>query len=394
MKNKFIRFFMTPRNLYIVGLVVAFGLSFSEVARGRENNFKIFSEATKLFWQGVAPYGDTWGSLVKNLDVFLYGPVFNVFFAPFAFLPKWMGPFAWNIFNYSLYFLAIFTLPERFSKEVKCRFFLYTFLILATSLLSFQANVMVAYIFLFSYSLLERNKPHWAIMLILFSGFVKVYGIFQLALLLCYPKFWRNMGYVALGILFFLLLPIINTKIASWTEYYGSWIDMLTSHKDNRPWQTFYYMKPWNNISFASLYIQLGTLLSLMVLYLANYKRFFANTFRVQVLGILMGWMVLFSNAADTHTHLITIVGFALWYWSRSEHGVVDKIFYYALLIVVIVVPVDIICPPFIMRFLFWKLSLHLWLTLINWLRMCYITFIKDAIAPFKNDIIKPQMEV
>ena len=379
MKNKFINFFMQPRNLYIIGFVLAFLMSLIEVMRGREYNFQIFSEATRLFWQGIIPYGNNWEIFVKNLDVYLYGPVFNVFFTPFAFLPKWLGPFVWNLMNFSLYFLAIFTLPNTFSKEVKCKIFLFTFLILGPSLLSFQANIMVAYIFLFAYSLFERDKSGWAILLILFSGFVKIYGVFQLGFLLCYPKFRRNIGYVLLGSVFFFLLPMINLKIGSWTEYYTTWFDVVTSHKDSRIWQTFFYMKPWDNITFASLYIQLGTLLTLIALFVANHRRFFMDSFKLQALGILMGWMVLFSNAADTHTHLITMLGFALWYWSRNERSSIDKIFFYALFIVVIVVPVDLICPPFIMRFLFRKLSLHLWLMLINWIRMCYLTLVKGC---------------
>jgi hypothetical protein len=358
-------------------------MSFLEVWRGRENNFKIFSESTQLFWQGIIPYGENWTTLVKNLDIFLYGPVFNVFFAPFAFLPNWLGPFVWNLMNFSLYYLAVFTLPNKFSQKLKCKIFLFTFLILSPALMSFQANIMVAYIFLFAYTLFEKNKPHWAILLILFSGFVKIYGIFQLAFLLCYPKFWRNMGYVLLGAIFFFLLPMINTKIGSWTEYYLSWFDMMNAHKGDRVWQTFYYMKPWENISFAALYIQLGTLLSLAILFLANFWRFFIDNFKLQTLGILMVWMILFSNAADTHTHLITMLGFALWYWGRNKRSLLDKIFFYALFLVVIIVPIDLICPPFIMRFLFRELSLHLWLMLINWIRMCYLTFMD--MEPKKN---------
>lgn len=377
MKNRFVNFFMQPRNLYFIGLALAFLMSLIEVVRGRENNFKIFSESTRLFWQGIMPYGENWSNLVKNLDVYLYGPVFNVFFTPFAFLPKWLGPFVWNLMNFSLYFLAIFTLPEKFSKEIKCKIFLFTFLILGPSLLSFQANIMVAYIFLFAYSLFEKDKPFWAILLILFSGFVKIYGVFQLGFLLCYPKIWRNTGYVLLISLFFFLLPMINIGINDWTGYYTGWFDAVTSHKDSRIWQTFFYMKPWNNITFASVYIQFGTLLTLITLFVANYRRFLSDSFKLQTLGILMGWLVLFSNAADTHTHLITMLGFALWYWSRSERSLIDKIFFYALFIVVIIVPVDLLCPPTIMRFLFNRLSLHLWLMLINWLRMCYLTFFR-----------------
>jgi hypothetical protein len=380
MKNGFINFFMRPRNLYILGMVLTFLLSFSEVMRGREKNFMIFSEATRMFWEGIMPYGNNWTTLIKNLDKFLYGPVFSVFFAPFAFMPKWLGPFLWNFMNFSLYFLSIFTLSDKFSKETKCKIFLFTLLILSTALHSFQTTIMVAYIFLFAYSLLEKDKPHWAILLILFSGFVKIYGIFQLGLLLCYPKFWRNIKYVVFGMLFFFLLPMINTKIGSWMEYYNGWFDMMLLHKDTRIWHTFYYMQPWGNISFASMYIQAGTLLSLIILFIMNRRRFFTDTFKLQALGILMGWMVLFSNAADTHTHLITMIGFALWYWSRDKCTTIDKVFLYTLLVVVMVVPVDLICPPSVMRFLFNELSLHLWLMLINWVRMCYLTFVSSLI--------------
>jgi len=356
--NKLIRFYFNPRYLYFIGLVIVFGLSFSEVFRGRDNNFQIFSQATKLYWQGIAPYGNNWKNMTTGLDSFLYGPVFNIFFAPFAYLPKMVGPFVWNILNYSLYFLAIFKLPEKFTKETKCKIFMYTFLILAAALLSFQANVMVAYIFLLSFSLLERDKPFWAIVLILFSGFIKVYGVFQLGLLLCYPKFRRNMLYVFVIAIFFLFLPIVNTKIGNLFSYYNNWIDMIIGHKNNRPWQTFFYMKPWLNISAYSLYIQLGTLAILAGMFLLCYKRLNSFAFRLQITGILMTWLVLFSNAADTHTYLIAMLGYTLWYWSQDMHNKIDRVLFYALLLVVIIVPIDLLCPPFIMRFLFYKLSL------------------------------------
>jgi hypothetical protein len=146
-------------------------------------------------------------------------------------------------------------------------------------------------------------------------------------------------------------------------------------HKDSRPWQTFFYMIPWRNISAISIYIQLGTLLLLAGLFLLNYRKFGSVNFRLQVLGILMTWMVLFSNAADTHTHLLSMLGFMLWYWSQDHRQKFDLVLFYALLVVVIIVPVDIICPPVIMRFLFESLSLHLWLITIAFARMCFFTF-------------------
>lgn len=106
-------------------------------------------------------------------------------------------------------------------------------------------------------------------------------------------------------------------------------------------------------------------------------------------MGILMTWMVLFSNAADTHTYLIAMLGYMIWYWSRESHNRFDKVLFYLLLLVVIIVPIDILCPPFIMHILFVQLSLHLWLVTINLLRMCYVTFgpqLPEEIGLFRTD--------
>lgn len=217
-------FFLNPRNLYILGALIVLALSFSEVARGRHKNFMIFAESTKLFWEHIAPYGENWTQAAPHLDYYLYGPLFNILFAPFAYLPAWLGPFVWNLFNFSMWFAAIFTLPARFTRDEKCKSFLYTFLILACTQLSFQYNVAVGYMFLFAYSLLERGTKGsalLAVLLIMVSGFTKIYGIFQLGLLLCYPRFWRNAGYAMLIGIILLLAPAVNMPLADLPDYYG-----------------------------------------------------------------------------------------------------------------------------------------------------------------------------
>src|SRR5690606_27918011 len=141
---------------------------------------------------------------------FLYTPIFSVLYTPFTLLPNWLGPFVWNIFNFSLFFAAIFQLPETFTHRQQCNMFLFTLLIIGQSLLSFQFNITVAYIFLFAYGLMERKQFFWAILLIMISGMTKVYGIFQLGLLLCYPQFWRNTLYAILIGTGLFLLPLVK----------------------------------------------------------------------------------------------------------------------------------------------------------------------------------------
>ena len=49
-------FFYNKRNLYILGFLLAFVVTFMEVSRGRHLNFLAFADSTIDFWRGVSPY--------------------------------------------------------------------------------------------------------------------------------------------------------------------------------------------------------------------------------------------------------------------------------------------------------------------------------------------------
>lgn len=371
-------FFLNPRNLYLLGMLIVLALTFSEVARGRHRNFMIFAESTKLFWQHIAPYGESWSQAMPQLDYYLYGPLFNILFAPFAYLPAWLGPFVWNLFNFTMWFVAIFTLPGRFTRDEKCKSFLYTFLILACTQLSFQYNVAVGYMFLFAYSLLERDKGFWAVLLMMISGFTKVYGHFQLGLLLCYPHFWRNVGY-ALGIgVVLLAAPAVNMPFGELPAYYGKWVAALTEHKSTRTWMNLFYLRPFGLLRYQ-MAVQIGVLAALAVGLVANCRKWRQPFFRLAALAVLMGYVILFSNSSEGHTYVITLIAYQFWYWSMKCGGalnLLDRIVYWATFVVVVVMPVDVICPMPVMEF-FYGWQLNLWLLLYLWLRICWTAFIR-----------------
>ena len=373
-------FFLNPRNLYVIGLLLVLALSVSEVTRGRHKNFMIFAESTKLFWQQIAPYGANWppAGVPVRLDYFLYGPLFNILFAPFAYLPAWLGPIVWNVFNFTLWFAAIFTLPGKFTREEKCKSFLFTFLILACTQLSFQYNVAVGYMFLFAYSLLERDKGFWAVLLIMVSGFTKIYGIFQLAMLLFYPHFWRNVGYAVLIGIACLLAPAVNMPLTELPDYYGQWVGALTEHPGTRTWMNVFYLRPLGLLPYRT-YVQIGVLALLAVGVLANWRSWRLPFFRIACLAILMGYVILFSNSSEGHTYVIMLIGYQMWYWTIRRGGEIrlaDKIAYWATFVIVVVMPVDVLCPPKVMQ-LFYGWQLNLWLLLALWLRMCWTAFIR-----------------
>lgn len=373
------------RNLYLLGLVIAFAVTLLEVMRGRHLNFLVFADSTLDFWRGISPYTSEW--VAQHVRFFLYAPPFSVLFTPFALLPGWTGPFAWNLFNYTLFFWAVFTLPGRFSERQKCQIFLFTLPILAQSLLSFQYNVTVACLFLFAWSQLERGRGFWAVLLIMLSGMTKIYGIFELALLVCYPRFRRNAGYaVVIGAALFAL-PLLRIAPDGLLPYYGEWIDALSVHQAAKTYDSLFYARPfagWMLDHFRLL--QIGSLAALALLFLASFRKWRTAAFRAQALGILMGWVVLLSDSAEKHTYLIALTGFALWYWSRPHHGRTDKVLFWSNFLLLGIVPIDILCPVPVMHFLTRTLWLHIWVFCFTWLRMACLTFLRP-VADFPEPV-------
>ena len=74
-----------------------------------------------------------------------------------------------------------------------------------------------------------------------------------------------------------------------------------------------------------------------------------------------------------------TRIGYMMWYWTMHRAGAVtlfDKILFWALFVIVVVMPVDVLCPPKIMH-IFFDATVNLWLIVAMWLRICYTTFVK-----------------
>lgn len=384
---------MNPRNLFIAGMLLVAALSLSEVLRGRHLNFQIFAESTKMFWEGRAPYGANWHEAHPDLDYFLYGPLFNILFAPFALLPAKAGPVVWNLFNFALWFGAVFSLP-RLSREEKCRTLLYTLPILCCTILSFQYNVAVGAIFLFAFTLLERQRDLWAITLLLVSGFTKIYGFFGLGLLLLYRpgrRFLKNSLWVVLIAAVLLLAPAVNIPLAELPDYYSRWLGALFEHKDSRMWINFFYLRPFDVLLPWRVWIQAGVLALLGAALLTAVRNSRICFVRLSALTAIMGYSLLFSNSTETHTYVIFLAGYMAWYWMMKREGaltVADRLLCWATFAVVVLMPIDVVCPVRVMQIFFDDAQVNLWLLLVLWLRICCTAFVRIP-EPFRRQNVK-----
>lgn len=139
---------------------------------------------------------------------------------------------------------------------------------------------------------------------------------------------------------------------------------------------TVFYMKPFDLMPYQ-IYIQIGVLVALFAGILSNMH--YRNTpyYRIGAFAVLVGYVIMFSNSSEGHTYVISLIGYMMWYWAMRRVGAVtlfDKVLFWILFVVVAVMPVDVLCPPKIMR-LFYDATLNLWLIVAMWTRICYTTF-------------------
>jgi hypothetical protein len=383
LKNNLIRLISalvsTQRRIYFAGLAVTLGIAFKEVFARSTTNFQIFSFGSLDFWTGKNPYlnWDHVSLLGKQLDVFLYGPLFSVLFAPFAVLPMWLGPFCWNVFTYTLLFFSVLTLPAQFSFLKKRFILLYSSLVLFATLLSLQLNPVVAAIFLFSFTLFEKDKGFWAILLIMISGFIKIYGFFQLAMIFFYPRPIKKILYSILIFPVLLLLPVVNLQLQHLFDYYANWFSTLTGHLDGFRNYSIFRLTEFISGSAGSVSGIISVIVFLMLFVLSLFtlntmRKSFAM--RTMFLGILMGWVILFSTGSERHTYVIAVIGYALWYLTVIP-AKTDKVLLWLNLILLGIVPIDIFCPVFISDFLLDKIFLNVIVFTITWGIMVYKTF-------------------
>ena len=371
MKQQFIRFWSSPKCVFWLGMLTAFVATLLEVMRGRNANYIVYADATRMFWEGVSPYTESF--VEEHGRYFLYPPVFNVVYAPILLLPRWLGSFVWNLGNYCLFFLSIKTLPERFD-TYKHRTFLFLLPILLQAVFCYQYNIVVCYLFLFAFTLMEKGKGHWAAVLIMLSATTKIYGGIELAMLLMYKKPWRNIGIAAVCGAAFLALPALNFNFDQPLSLYGKMADMLSTHNDAVDYVGILYAQGLKSLLLPNHYlVQGGVLLLLAAGFFARYKRWSSPVFRTQCLAVLMGFIILFSDCPETHTYLIAIAGWLLAFWLQPQRTRIDWILFWLLFVNFAILPTDVLCPPKIHEFFHETLWLDVYTFTLCWCRTLWL---------------------
>lgn len=357
-------------NIYYLGLFISFLATILEVVRGRNTNYFDYQDATRMFWEGLSPY--TLEYAQAHGLYFTYPPVFNVLFTPIFYLPWWLGPFIWNIGNYSLFALAIKTLPQQFDKY-KHWIFLFSLSIVLQSVFCYQYNLVVCYIFIFAYTLLERSKGFWAVLIIMISACTKIYGIAELAILLCYPKTWRNFGYAIICGVVLICLPMLNSNFDNPMNLYSQMLNMISTHHSDTDFIGILFargLKPFLLPNYRMVQIVVFAVLGLLFFW--RYKRWSDFRFRVQVLAVITGFMILFSDLPETHTYVICLPFYAMAFWLQPKRTWIDWTLFWSLVVNFCILPTDVLCPAWIHEFVHKTFWLDVYTCFFCWLRILW----------------------
>ena len=319
--------------LWAIGLWLAISIYcfIQSLIRHRLNNYLIFEG---VYFNLINERSLYEAYQTMHADANHYGPIFGLFIAPFAMLPRWMGFLLWNVTNCLLLFKAIQTIDI----EKKNWIYFIALPCLASSMLSQQFNPATAAFIIFTYTLKDKDRGIWSALLIALGTLIKLYGIVGLAFFFFIKDKKYFLVYLAMWFLVLFFLPMLVSSPSYILHSYKEWaaslsvknasnIGSLTGDISIMGFVRNLLNKPIPN----SVFLVVGGIMFLMS-YL-NFSKFPDRRFQLSILASVLMFPVLFSSGSEDCTYIIAVVGAGIWY-ILSERTISDKILLAATIIV------------------------------------------------------------
>ena len=281
----------------VLWCIVAIVSAITKAAPHRHNNYTIFRSSFYHFSRHQSLYS---AYPAEHHDVFLYGPVFSILFAPFALLPSFIGMLLWLCFSVAGCLWAVSQLPM--SEKKKAAILWIAFLDLYTALCMQQFNILIGACILLSFAFVEKKKEWAATLFIVLGTLTKLYGIVGLAF---FPLLFGGGSYAI--------------------EQYMNWFASLgTKNGEN-------LFSLYQNVSLLGMvrkmtgiagYSDLLLLVPGLILFALPFLRFSqykAPLFRMSILASTLLFTVLFSTGSESSTYIIALLGVGIWFIHRPK---------------------------------------------------------------------------
>ena len=377
LREKAAAFFRDPRSQHwLLGLYFSAVLVVT-IQRGVfafPNDYAIFRAS---FWNLIAGRDLYVLRLDQARDRFWYSPTFALLFAPFAVLPFVIGLFFWNLVNALAVFFALrlLLLPDRTGVAQAL-----VFLPMLRSMQSSQSNALVAALIIVAFVSYERGWLWRAGVAIALGAVTKVFPVAAFTFALPRPDRWRATLTLLLASLILLALPLLVLSPAELAAQYQSWKSLgsaetsfLGSNVMGLLREAGLVWPPWSIQLLAS-----GAVLAVLLVRVGDWGD---RSVRLQFLGFVMVFCVVFNHRAEREGAVIAICGLVIWYLAspRSAWRVWLFVIVYSL---VVLSGADVV-PDLIKRILVPQVRFAIPLTIL-WLVM-----LGDLVLPRKRRSIE-----
>lgn len=396
MVNKIGDFILQKKILFVLFVLLALFASIQALISGNKtfldggleythyNNYVIFEQSFHHLLENKDLYilypQEQW-------DLFKYTPTFAAFFGLFAIFPDWLGFNLWNLCNALVLLFAVYYLPK-FTDKQKSLILLLSLIELMTSLQNGQSNALIAGLLILTLGLLEKDKFILATFCVVFSVYIKLFGIVGFALFLFYPQKWKLVLYSAFWSILLFASPLVFVSIDHYKNLLTSYGNMLyNDHATSYGFSVMGWLNSWFGITVNKLIVVLsGALVFLLPFYkIQNFKYY---TFRILALSSILIWIVIFNHKAESPTFIIAIAGVSLWFVA-SPKNYINIVLFVSAFVLTSLSPTDIF-PRFLRDEFVNQYNLKVFPCILIWFKIIYdqLTFNKE-----KEDIISVNLE-
>ena len=318
----------------------------------------------------------------EQWDLYKYSPAFSLFFGLFALLPDLVGLLFWNLVNPLALFLGFKYLPQ-LSDKTKALMLLAISVELLTTLQNEQSNALTGGLIILGFGLLERKHYLWAAGCIVFSAYIKIFGLVAMALYLFYPQKWKIGLYTAIWLILLFFIPLSVVNVNQFSFLYKSWYLMLANdHSISEGFSVMGWFKTWFNFSPSKINVLLAGVV-LFCLPFLRVNRYPDYYFRLQILASILIWVIIFNHKAESATFIIAVSGVVIWFLSQEKKPANLVLFILALIFTQLA-PTDIF-PRFIRKSYFQPYVVKAVPCILIWAKLLYDLVLLKYTARISN---------
>jgi hypothetical protein len=280
------------------------------------NNYTIFKQSFFHLLDGKNLYQ---AYPQEYWDLYKYSPSFAMFFSVFAYFPDWLGLSLWCLLNALMLFGSISRLPG-IADEKRSLILLFCLVELMGSLQNAQSNALMAALIIFAFVFLEDDNYLMATFCIVFSCYIKIFGIVGFSIFLMYPGKHKMISYSILWFLAIGILPSIFSGFNPLIQSYKDWFKLLSDDREGSQGLSLSgILESWFHTELPR---NLITILGIIIfcIPLTRIKMYRFLEFRVLMLCSVLLWIIAFNHKAESPTFIISVVGMAIWYFLKKRN--------------------------------------------------------------------------